>query len=127
MTEDELDAVLGERLKAYAEKRHIPDGLEIRLLKSVHRRTLLFRIKLLGLVAIVALLTLSLAGFGRPKPATSRSETILIATDSAESGDRNSAVTGWMFLSCVRECFKRLRNGRRKEEDSTVELEDAEP
>lgn len=117
MTEDELDAVLGKRLRDYAKKRHATGDLENRLLQSVHRRTLIFRIKLFGLVAVVALLALSLIGFGHVQADASRSKAALVATDSPEGGDRNSAVTGWMFLGCVRECFKRLRNGRRKEED----------
>lgn len=127
MTEDELDAVLGKRLRAYAEKRHATGDLENRLLQSVHRRTLIFRIKLFGLVAVVALLALSLVGFGHVQADASHSKAALVATDSPEGGDRNSAVTGWMFLGCVREYFKRLRNGRRKDEDPNADLQDAEP
>ncbi len=127
MTEDELDAILGERLRAYAEKRHATGDLENRLLQSVHRRTLIFRIKLFGLVAVVALLTLGLIGVGHVQIDASRSKASLVAADSPEGGDRNSAVTGWMFLGCVRECFKRLRNGRRKDEDPNADLQDAEP
>ena len=127
MTEDELDAVLGKRLRTYAEKRHAMGDLENRLLQSVHRRTLIFRIKLFGLVAVVALLALSLVGFGHVQTDASHSQAVLVATDSTKREDRNSAVTGWMFLGCVRECFKRFRNGRRKEEDPNADQQDAEP
>lgn len=122
MTENELDFVLGERFKAYAGGQHLPDGLENRLLRSVRRRTLFFRIKLFGLVAVVVLATLGIIGIERPRPLVPYPESTLIASDTPGDDRNQSSVTGWMFLGCVREYFKRLRNGRRKEDDPDAGL-----
>ena len=115
MTEDEFDAAFGERLRTYTAGRHAPADLEGRLVRAIRRRARRNRLGVLGLVLVVLAAGLVVLGFEGPSEKTSRAEASLVAGDRPRKG---SSVTGWMFLGCIRECFRRTRNGRRREEDA---------
>ena len=56
---------------------------------------------------------------------TPRGAPTLVATDHPRD---DSTVTGWMFLGCLRECFRRNRTARRRDEDvETDERKSAAP
>ena len=118
MTEDEFDAAFGERLRAYAADRRAPANLESKLVRSIRGRVRRTRLGALGLVLIVLATGLVVLGLANTSAKPTNAEASLIAGDSPR---KDSTLTGWMFLGCIRECFRRTRNGRRREEDADPE------
>jgi len=113
MSEDEFDRMLAEKIKASMTGKCLSDSFKERLVRSVRRRRT-FRIKLLAGIGILAVLCLVLAGVARTLPPERHGEACLVATNRAPD---DSKLTGWMLISCIRECFKRTRNSRKEEED----------
>ena len=118
MTEEEFDAAFGERLRTYAAGQHAPADLQDRLVRSIRGRARRTRIGILGLVLLVLATGLVVLGLADTAAKPANAEATLVAGDGPR---RESSVTGWMFLGCIRECFRRTRNGRRREEDAVPE------
>ncbi len=114
MTEDEFDSAFSRRLKTFSEERSLPPDFSDRLVQSVHRSCLLRRVKLLGVIAALTAVSLLVIGMGRRAPDSRAGETALVAAQTPTS---ESNVSGWMFLGCIRECFRRSKTGKRKEDE----------
>lgn len=118
MTEDEFDAAFGERLRTYVAGRHAPADLEGRLVRSIRGRARRTWFGILGLVLVVLAAGLVVLGLADMSAKPANAKATLVAGDGPR---KDSSVTGWMFLGCIRECFRRTRNGRRREEDAVPE------
>ena len=113
MTDEEFDLIFGDRLKHCTEAKHLPDDFSNRLLVEV-RRTQHARRRWVILVGVIlAAVGLVLGFMPRPKSVSS-GEAVLTA---GATGEKPSQITGWMFLGCLRECFRRTKSNRRKDED----------
>ena len=124
MTEEEFDAAFGERLRTYAAGQHAPADLQDRLVRSIRGRARRTRIGILGLVLLVLATGLVVLGLADTAAKPANAEATLVAGDGPRKG---SSVTGWMFLGCIRECFRRSRNGRRREEEADTRPRDPAP
>lgn len=115
MSDEELDAAIAERFKAYEAVIRLPDEFKWRFVGSVRRRRTLRRICMLGLICITAVACVAIVNFTKPDAARGDMKPVLMArtapTNEAE------AVSYWMLLGYLRECFSRSRSARRKEEE----------
>ena len=124
MTEEEFDTAFGKRLRTYAAGRQAPADLEVRLVRSIRVRTRRTRFGILGLVLLVLAAGLVVLGLADKSAKPSNAEASLVAGDSPR---KDASVTGWMFLGCIRECFRRTRNARRRKEDADPVPRDPTP
>ncbi len=115
MTDEELDAAIAERFKAYEAGIHLPDEFKGRFVRSLRRKRTLRRIWQLGLICITAIACAVIANFARPAAAPNDVEPALIA--SSASANETSEVSCWMLLGYLRECFSRSRSARRKDDE----------
>ncbi len=113
MTDEEFDLIFGDRLKRCTAAKHLPDDFSSRLLAEVRRKQHVRRRWVVLVGVILAAVGFALGVMPRPK-AASACEAVLTA---GTTGGAPSQVTGWMFLGCLRECFRRTKSGRRKDED----------
>lgn len=114
MTEEHVDRILTAWARDYAAGKSLPEGFSDRLRLSVRRSRRAFRVRLTILIVLIATtVTLVIGMTGRTMPPTDR-KAALIATN----GDAKSeCVTGWALLSMFRECFRRGKSGKKKEEE----------
>ena len=114
MTEENVDRILTAWARDYATGKSLPEGFSDRLRLSVRRARQAFRVRLTILIVLIATtVTLVICMTGRTTPPTDR-KAVLIATN----GDaKNECVTGWALLSMFRECFRRGKSGKKKEEE----------
>ena len=124
MTEEEFDSAFGKRLRTYAAGRQAPTDLGDRLVRSIRVRTRRTRFGILGLVLVVLAAGLVVLGLADTSAKPSNAEASLVAADTPR---KDSSVTGWMILGCIRECFRRSRNGRRREDEADTRPRDPAP
>lgn len=124
MTEEEFDTAFGQRLRTYAAGRQAPTDLGDRLVRSIRVRTRRTRFGILGLVLLVLAAGLAVLSLADTSTKPSHAEASLVAADTPR---KDSSVTGWMFLGCIRECFRRSRNGRRREDEADTRPRDPAP
>ena len=115
MSDEELDAAIAERFKAYEAGMHLPDGFKGRFVSSVRRKRTLRRLWMLGLISITAIACVVIVNFTKPAVASRDVKPALMAntTSTNDTGE----VSCWMLLGYLRECFTRSRSVRRKEEE----------
>ena len=114
MTEEKVDRVLTAWARAYVAGKSLPKGFSERLRLSVRRSRRAFRVRLTILIALIATtVTLVIGMTGRTPPPTDR-KAALIATNS---NTKEECVTGWALLSMFRECFRRGKSGKKKEDE----------
>lgn len=113
MTNDDIDLVLTRRLREGAAEKHLPSDFSGRLVKTLRHRRRVFRIKVIAVIVVVAVLGGFLGHLTIKKPAQP-TEAVLVAADTPS---KNSEVSGWMLFGVLRECFKRNRTNKRKEEE----------
>ena len=114
MTEENVDRILAAWAKDYAAEKSLPEGFSERLRLSIRRSRRTFRVRLTMLIALIAAtVTLVIGMTGRTPPPTDR-QAALIATNGAA---KEECVTGWALLSMFRECFRRGKSGKKKEDE----------
>lgn len=115
MSDEELDAAIAERFKAYEAGVHLPDEFKGRFVGSMRRKRTVRRIWVLGLVGIMALACVVIVNFAKPAVASSDVKTALMATTSPTN--ETVKVSYLMLLGYLRECFSRSKSVRRKEDE----------
>ena len=115
MSDEELDAAIAERFKAYEAGIRLPDGFKGRLVSSVRRKRTVRRIWMLGLIGITAIVCVVIVNVTKPAVASSDVKPTLMANTT--STNDTVEVSCWMLLGYLRECFTRSRSVRRKEEE----------
>jgi hypothetical protein len=114
MTQDEIDCALAAHIKASLAGRCLPDGFADRLRNSVRRSRTAFRVRIMALIALIAVALSLVVGLTWCNDAQPGRDASLMAADG---GGTREKVSGWMLLSLFRECFRRNRVGKRKDED----------
>ena len=115
MTETEFEELLASGMRKIVADRQLPDGFSVRLARSAKRVRIAWRIRTVVCIAAVMMLGISLIGVSRGAKPAGASEPMLMAADAP---CETSEVSGWFLLGYLRECFKRNRSSRRKEEEN---------
>ena len=114
MTEEKVDRVLTAWARDYASWKSLPDGFSERLRLSVRRSRRAFRVRLTILIALIAAtVTLAIGMAGRTTPPSDRKAALIATKGDAEK----KCVTGWALLSMFRECFRRGKSGKKKDDE----------
>lgn len=113
MTNDDIDLVLTRRLRDGTAEKRLPPDFSDRLVKAVRYRRRMFRAKVIAVIAVAAVLGGVLGHFTIKKP-THPTGAALVAADTPS---KSSEVSCWMLFGMLRECFKRNRTHKRKEEE----------
>jgi hypothetical protein len=92
----------------------LPDGFTDRLAQSVKGSRIAWRIKAVICIVVVIGIGVSIMEFSRGVKSAGAAEPALIAAD-APAG--TTEVSGWFLLGYLRECFKRNRTSKKKEEE----------
>ena len=122
MTEEKVDRVLTAWARDYVAGKSLPEGFSERLRLSVRRSRRAFKVRLTILIALIAAtVTLAIGMTGRTTPPSDRKaappsdrKAALIAANGAA---KEECVTGWALLSMFRECFRRGKSGKKKEDE----------
>ena len=115
MSDEELDAAIAERFKAYEAGIRLPDEFKGRFVSSMRRKRTVRRIWMLGLIGITAIVCVVIVNVTKPAVASSDVKPTLMATNAPTN--ETDKVSYLILLSYLRECFIRSRSARRKEEE----------
>ena len=114
MTEEKVDRVLTAWARNYVAEKSLPEGFSDRLRHSVRRSRRAFRVRLTILIALIAAtVTLVIGMTGRTTPPSDRKAALIVRKGDTEK----ECVTGWALLSMFRECFRRGKSGKKKEDE----------
>lgn len=115
MSDDELDAAIAERFKAYEAGIRLPDEFKGRFIGSVRRKRTLRRLGLLGLIGAMAAACVMIAGFAKRDLACGDTRPAMMVRTVPTN--ETEQVSYLMLLGYLRECFSRFKPARRKEEE----------
>lgn len=113
MNEKEMELLLSSKIKSCVTSRCLPDGFAERMVAEVRRTRRAFRFRMVTVSVFVIALCSMLMGLLSESPNQEPKETALVAAH--ENGTKEK-VTSWIFLGFFKECFKRGRSNKRKEE-----------
>lgn len=114
MTELEFDEMMSMRMREVVAERYLPADFQDRLVRSVKGSKIAWRMKLAAVIAVAVALGVAITGVTRNDRSGRSHEPMLIAADAPTD---NTEVSSWFLLGYLRECFKRNRNNRKKEEE----------
>ncbi len=116
MTEEKVDRVLTAWARDYVAGKSLPECFSERLRLSVRRSRRAFKVRLAILIALIAAtVTLAIGMTGRTTPPSDKNAALIAA--NANGAAKEECVTGWALLSMFRECFRRGRSGKKKEDE----------
>lgn len=115
MNDDELDAVIAERFKAYGAGVRLPDGFKARFVRSVRRRRAWRRGLAFGLLAVAAVACAAVAFSGVRGAARGADQRAMMA--DASHGNDAGRLSCWMLIGYLRECCVRIKPARRRDEE----------
>ena len=115
MSDEELDAAIAGRFRAYEAGIRLPGEFKGRFVGSVRRRRTLRRLGLLGLIGAMAAVCVMIAGFAKRDLAYGDARPALMARTAPTN--ETEQVSYLMLLGYLRECFNRSKPVRRKEEE----------
>ncbi|MCQ2391234.1 MAG: hypothetical protein MJ240_07405 [Kiritimatiellae bacterium] len=97
-------------------RKHLPPDFAERLVKSVRRRRHIHQLRIMALVAAIAVCGTGLVGsFCCHNEQEGPREPRLVAVPTTPTND--TQISGLMLFGFLRECFRRTRTGKKKEED----------
>ncbi len=115
MTENEFDARMAERCGIYARSTRLPDDFADRLVGAVRRRRFIGRVRLAACILALTVVSTFVVEAFRQQEAPKSGATALVAADGPSGCSEQ--VSGIFFLGLVRECFRRGRISKKKEEE----------
>ena len=115
MNDEEVDMAIAERFKAYEAGIRLPDEFKGRFVSSMRRKRMLRRMWMIGLLCITAIASVFIVNFARSDTVRGDVKPALMA--HAVPTNEVEAMSYWMLLGYLRECFSRSRSARRKEEE----------
>ena len=115
MRDEELDAALAERFKAYKAEMRLSEEFKRRFVGSIRRRRAWRRIWTIGLSCSSVLAGIAIANAAKSAVARGDAESSLTA--DAGSTNEMPSVSCWMLLGYLRECLVRTKPARRKEDE----------
>ena len=107
MNDEELDAAIAERFKAYEAGMHLPDEFKGRFVSSMRRKRTVRRIWMFGLIGIMALACVVIVNFAKPAVASNDVKPTLMAT--TDPTNDTVKVSYLLLLGYLRECFTRSK------------------
>ena len=114
MTEENVDRMLTAWARDYADGKILPEGFSDRLRLSIRRSRRAFRVRLTILIALIATTITVAIGLTGRAPVQSDRKAVLVA---AKGDAKEECATGWALLSMFRECFRRGKSGKKKEDE----------
>ena len=115
MNDEELDAAIAERFRAYEAGVRLPCGFKCRFVGSVRRKRTMKRMGMLGMIGALAAVCVAIAGLARKDSGCDDAQPALTAR--AVPTNENTRVSCLMLLGYLHECLVRPRPARRKEEE----------
>ena len=113
MNEQELELLLSSKMKSCVAGRRLSGGFADRVVSEVRRTKRVRRFRVVTLSVLVIVLSSALMGLLAESPNKCPKEMALVA--ARENGTKEK-VTSWIFLGFFKECIKRNRTNKRKEE-----------
>ena len=114
MNEKEVELLLSSKMKSCVAGKRLPDDFAERMVTQMRRsRRTALRIRVAAASLTVIAVCLALMGFMAETSDDRSGETAFVAARESKAKEK---VSGWMLLGFLRECFKRSRTNRRKEE-----------
>ena len=114
MTEENVDRVLTAWARDYVARKSLPEWFPERLRLSVRRSRRAFKVRLTILIALIAAtVTLAIGMTGRTTPPSDRKAALIAANGAA----KEECGMGWTLLSMFRECFRRGKSGKKKDDE----------
>ena len=113
MNEKELELLLSSKMKSCVAGKRLSDGFTERMVSEVRRQKRAFRFRAVTVSVLVIVLSSALMGFLAESPNTLPKEAVLVA---AHENATKEKVSPWMLIGFFKECFKRGRTNKRKEE-----------
>lgn len=114
MTELEFDEMMSIRMREVVAERYLPADFQDRLVRSVKGAKVIWRMKLAIVIAVAVALGIAITGVTRNDRSGKSHEPMLVAADAPSDA---TEVSSWFLLGYLRECFKRNKNNRKKEEE----------
>lgn len=111
---NDADELLTRRLRDCLSDRHLPSGFSDRLVRSVRRRRRVSRTAAVVSVIVACVLVMGFVGYFSSEEPKATEKPALVAAQGPVKTER---VSGWLFLGFFRECFKRNKTNKRKEEE----------
>ena len=115
MKDEELDALIARRMQIHMSERHLSPEFTERLIRSIRSRERGLRLKVISVLTVLSLLMYALFACLAQKPRESDDGSRQIV---GQSSGPTEQISGWMFLGLFRECFRRGRTGKKKEESN---------
>jgi hypothetical protein len=113
MNEKELELLLSSKMKSCVAGRRLSDGFAERMVSEVRRSKRMRRFRVVTLSVLVIVLSSALMGLLAESPNKWPKETALVAAHESAAKEK---VSPWMLIGFFKECFKRNRTSKRKEE-----------
>ena len=115
MNEKELELLLSSKMKSCVAGRRLSGGFADRVVSEVRRTKRVRRFRVVTLSVLVIVSSSALMGLLAESPGKVKEpkEMSLVAARENGAGEK---VSGWMLIGFFKECFKRARTGKRKEE-----------
>lgn len=114
MTDNEFDAIISAEMRGLVADRRLPDDFSDRLVQSVRKTRIVWRLKVVVCIVAIVAMGVVIMGFSLGSKPVCAAEPALIAADAPV---RTTEVSSWFLLGYLRECFKRNRTNKRKEEE----------
>ena len=113
MNEKELELLLSSKMKSCVAGRRLSDGFAERMVSEVRRSKRMRRFRVVTLSVLVIVLSSALMGLLAESPDKRPKETALVAAHESAAKEK---VSPWMLIGFFKECIKRNRTNKRKEE-----------
>ena len=113
MNEKELELLLSSKMKSCVADRRLSDGFAERMVSEVRRSKRMRRFRVVTVSVLVIVLSSALMGLLAESPNKWPKETALVAAHESAAKEK---VSPWMLIGFFKECFKRNRTNKRKEE-----------
>ena len=113
MNEKELELLLSSKVKSCVAGKRLSDGFAERMVSEVRRSKRVRRFRVVTASVVVIVLCSALMGLLAETPNKGPKETALVAAYESAAKEK---VSPWMLIGFFKECFKRNRTNKRKEE-----------
>lgn len=114
MMEGETDCWISAHVKACVAGKHLPSAFADRLTRHLRHRRRMVYLKAMAVAVLLALVALGLLGSFSRSTCGSDDRASLVAGSNTSGEEKN--LSGWIFLGFFRECLRRGRTGKKKED-----------
>ena len=114
MTDNEFDAMISAEMHGMVADSRLPDDFSDRLVLAVKKTGIVWRLKVLICIVSIVAMGVAIMVLSHGTKPVCVTEPALIAADVPV---RTTEVSSWFLLGYLRECFKRNRTNKRKEEE----------